>query len=79
MLVSDAYQKFSDENFDMKAGQPLRFEAAWDIEYSKLQKSAEWQGPLLSELNKQSRELSGTTPDISFGNLVQDQFAGPEI
>ena len=79
VLVSDAYQKFSDENFDMKAGQPLRFEAAWDIEYSKLQKSAEWQGPLLSELNKQSRELSGTTPDISFGNLVQDQFAGPEI
>ena len=77
--VSEAYQKFSDENFDMKAGQPLRFEAKWDIELSKIQKSAEWQGPLLSELNNQARDLSGTTPDISFGNLVQDQFAGPEL
>lgn len=59
IMVANAYQKFSSDNFEMKASQPLRFEANWDLALSKIKNSPEWQGQALSELNQEAQKLTG--------------------
>ena len=70
IMIEDAYQQFTADNFKMKASQPLRFEANWKIALSKLKKTPEWQGDLLESLNLRTRQLTG---DES-GNSSLDDF-----
>jgi len=76
IMVADAYQNFSKENFEMKASQPLRFEANWELTLSEMKKSPEWQGQALSELNSAAKRITGNETGKFSLDDIGASFAG---
>jgi len=79
IMIQDAFQKFSSDNLNIKARNPLEFESKWKILLSEMKKSPDWQGDLLAQLNRDTRSITGNEAGVSMNNLVQEQFSGEEL
>jgi len=77
IMIEDAYQQFTANNFKMKASQPLRFEANWKIALSKLKKTPAWQGDLLESLNLRTKQMTGDQAGQLNPENLGASFAGP--